>query len=66
MTYYVDTSFACGGVTVRGNKIVDAPPIWRGWIGRAWSSFQAYNKPTRMEEIYVESTDKEAQATPRP
>ncbi len=64
--FYVDTGFACGGVAVNGNKIIDAPPIWRGWIGRAWSSFQAYYKPIRMEEIYVESADKEAQTTRRP
>lgn len=65
MTFYIDTGFACGGVTVNGNKIIDAPPIWRGWIGRAWSSFKAYYKPIRMEEIHVESTDREAETTPR-
>ena len=39
---WVDTGFACGGLEVKGNRIIAAPPIWRGWVGRAYSSFIAY------------------------
>lgn len=45
-TFWIDTGKACGGIGVIGNKIVDAPPIWKGWIGRAFTSFVAYYKPT--------------------
>jgi hypothetical protein len=48
--FWVDTGFACGGVVVSGNRIVEVPPIWKGWQGRAWSSFVAYYKP-RWEEV---------------
>jgi len=49
--YYVATDKACGGVTVSGNKIVDTPPIWKGWREQSWSRFKAYYKPTTVEEI---------------
>jgi hypothetical protein len=45
MLYWVDTGFACSGVEVQGNRITAAPPIFRGWIGHAWSTFRAYYKP---------------------
>ena len=43
--YWVDTGFACGGVEVRNGKIVDAPPIFRSWIGRDWHNFIWKYKP---------------------
>jgi hypothetical protein len=41
-----------GGVEVCGNKIVDAPPVWKNWIGRSFSTFKAYYNAEVKELVY--------------
>lgn len=50
-SYYVVTKKATGCIDVNGNRITKTPPIWSGWIGRAWSSFKTYYKPTKVLEL---------------
>ena len=46
----VDTGFANVLIGVTGNKIVDVPPIFKGWQDRAFSTFLAYYKP-KVQEV---------------
>lgn len=36
--YWADTGWACGGFCVCNGVIVEAPPIWRRWIGQPASA----------------------------
>lgn len=50
--FHVETRNITGGVTVRGNLVVDTPPVWRKWKGQTWTKFLAWTggKPTQIEE----------------
>jgi len=40
--YWFNTRFACGAVIADGDRIVDACPIYRRWIGGSLKRLTAY------------------------
>lgn len=41
---YINLTFACGGVIIKDNFIVDSAPIFKGWRGRRLSELIHYYK----------------------
>lgn len=37
--YYVSTPRITGGVRILRGRVVEAPPVWRKWIGVTWQNF---------------------------
>lgn len=35
--YYIDVGYACYGIVVINNRVVEAPPIARWMIGERWT-----------------------------
>ncbi len=48
-TYLVDTRFACGGVTVDGDKITETAPIFKSWLGQSFQKFLKRYRATYYE-----------------
>jgi len=42
--YLVDTGFACGGVVVRDNIVVEAAPIFKWMLGKNWSEASTWKR----------------------
>jgi hypothetical protein len=45
-TYWVDTKFACGAVTVDADRITETAPIFKSWLGGSFHKFLKKYRPT--------------------
>lgn len=49
--YQVDTGYACAGVVVENDIVMETAPIFKWMIGKDWSSVSKWKKIVKIEEV---------------
>jgi hypothetical protein len=64
MLYWLNTTYACGGVLVdTGGRVTGACPIYHWMIGQPWSAALAYLRRTGNYIAHTEATYEESTGT---
>lgn len=49
--YQVDVGYACAGVVVDGERVVEAAPIFKWMVGKSWKYVQNWIKNKDLGEV---------------
>jgi len=49
--FYIDTGYACGGVSVYAGRVIHAAPIFRWMEGQCWNRVRQWHKILEIQEI---------------